>query len=171
MAHITKEYILKQLRGYFKNSSGFIITNFSKLDVVAMDSLRRKLEKNSSRFLVTKNSLFKIALSELKMDQAVPFLEGTTGIAIYKDDPVAAAKTLFEFSRSNENLKIRGAIVNGQILDAEKIKEFSNLPGKEVMRVNVVMRIKSPLTGLVNVLAGPMRSLVTVLNQISKKKA
>ncbi len=170
MAHVEKEYIVKEVSECLKKASGLMVTNFTNLKVVDIDSLRRKLEKNSTRLIVTKNTLLRKALEEASYDGAAQFIEGTTGFAVYEEDPVSAAKTLFEFSKEHETFKVRGGMVEGELIDEEKAKELSALPSKEVLLATVLMRMKSPITGLVNVLSGAIRGLVNVLNQISENK-
>ncbi|MFH1460287.1 MAG: 50S ribosomal protein L10 [Candidatus Omnitrophota bacterium] len=171
MAHLEKKYIVKEVSDYFKKSSGLIVANFNKISVVAMDSLRRKLEKNSAKLIVTKNTLIKRALNKAKLDDAAQFVDRATGVAVYQEDPVTVTKTLFDFSKDHEEFKIRGGIVEGTLIDEVKTRELSELPSKDVLIATVVMRMKSPINGLVNVLAGPVRGLVIALNQINKQKS
>ena len=171
MAHVEKEYIVKEVSECLKNSSGLIVANFSKLKVIEIDSLRRKLEKKATRLIVTKNTLLKKALADGSYDRTVQFIEGTTGLAVYKDDPVGAARTLFQFSKDHETFKVRGGMVEGELIDEVRAKELSELPSKDVLLATVFMRMKSPITGFVNVLSGSIRGLVNVLNQISENKS
>ncbi|MCG2711715.1 MAG: 50S ribosomal protein L10 [Candidatus Omnitrophica bacterium] len=170
MAHVEKKYIVKQVSECLKNASGLMVANFNKLKVVDIDSLRRKLEKKSTRLIVTKNAFLKKALADVSYAGLTKFIEGTTGLAVYKDDPVGVAKTLFEFSKNHVTFKVRGGMVEGELIDEARARELSALPSKEVLLATVVMRMKSPITGLVNVLSGPIRGLVNVLNQISENK-
>jgi len=171
MAHLEKQYIVKEVSDCLKNSAGILVANFNNLKVVDIDSLRRKLEKKSTRLIVTKNTLLKRAFAELNLNKAAEFIEGTTGVAVYQEDPVAAAKALFDFSKDHEAFKIRGGILEGELIDGEKARELSALPNRETLLATVVMRMKSPITGFVNVLSGSLRGLVSVLDQISKNKS
>ncbi|MDD5746866.1 MAG: 50S ribosomal protein L10 [Candidatus Omnitrophica bacterium] len=170
MAKLEKQCMVKEVADAFKKSSGVIVTNFEKLSVIDIDELRRKLEKRSSRLVVTKNTLVKRALSEAQYGDAAQFIQGSTGVAVYDDDPVAVAKTLYEFSKSHETFKVRGGIVDGALVNEAGTKQLSELPSKDVLRAMVLMRMKSPISGLVNVLSGPVRGLVIALNEIGKRK-
>jgi len=170
MAKLEKQYMVKEVTDTFKKSSGVIVTNFEKLSVVEIDDLRRKLEKRSSQLVVTKNTLVKLALTESKYAEAAQFIQGTTGVAVYDDDPVAVAKTLFDFSKTHETFKVRGGIVDGALVSEEGTKKLSELPSKDVLRAMVLMRMKSPISGLVNVLNGTVRGLLIALNEIGKRK-
>ena len=170
MAHVEKEYIVKEVSECLKNAAGLMVAKFDKLNVVNINSLRRKLEKKSTRLIVTKNTLLKKALAEVSYDGAAQLVEGTTGLAVYEDDPVGTAKTLFEFSKEHTTFEIRGGMVDGELINGEKAKELSLLPSKEVLLATVLMRMKSPITGFVNVLSGSIRGLVNVLNRINENK-
>ncbi|MCP4649538.1 MAG: 50S ribosomal protein L10 [PVC group bacterium] len=170
MAHLAKEHMVAEFKDCIKDSSGLIITNFNKLKASEIDSLRRKLEKNSTRLIVAKKTLLKLVLSQVDLSDVSQFLDGQTGLAVFKDDPVSPAKTLFEFSKAHEFFKIRGGVVDGAIINGEKAKELSELPSRDVLIATVLMRMKSPITGFVNVLSGTLRGLVMVLNQIAEKK-
>ncbi len=170
MAHVEKEYIVKEVTECLKNASGLMVANFDKLKVVDIDSLRRKLEKKSTRLIVTKNTLLKKVLAEVSLEGAVKFVEGTTGIAVYEDDPVGAAKTLFDFSKDHKSFRVRGGMVEGELIDGARAKELAALPSKEVLLATVLMAMKSPITGFVNVLSGSIRGLVNVIKQISENK-
>ena len=170
MARIEKKYMVEEVKNCFENASGVIVTNFDKLKVVDIDELRRKLEKKSSRLIVSKNTLLKRALAETKLEDVTRFLEGTTGVAVYENDPVAVAKTLYDFSKDHETFRVRGGMVDGELVSEEGTKRLSELPCKDVLRAMVVNRLQSPIAGLVNVLSGTMRGLVGALDQIRKQK-
>ncbi len=171
MAHVEKEYIVREVSECLKNGSGLMVANFDKLKVIDIDSLRRNLEKKSAKLIVTKNTLLRKALAEVSYDGVAQFVEGTTGLAVYVDDPVGAAKALFDFSRNHATFKVRGGMVEGELIDEDRAKELSELPSRDVLLATVLMRMKSPITGFVNVLSGSIRGLVNVLNQIGENKS
>ncbi|RKY34325.1 MAG: 50S ribosomal protein L10 [Candidatus Omnitrophota bacterium] len=171
MAHYEKKYMVKEVSRQLHDASGLVVTNFDKLPVVEIDSLRRNLNKVSAKLIVAKNTLLKIALSDLKLNSGIEFIgTGTTGLAIYKNDSVAAIKILFDFSKQHSNFEIRGGFIDNLWLDAGHAKELSELPSKDVLRATVLRYMNSPITGFVNVLAGSMRGFVRVLSQIAKQK-
>ncbi|MBI4845730.1 MAG: 50S ribosomal protein L10 [Candidatus Omnitrophica bacterium] len=170
MAHIEKNYMVKQINQHLKDASGLIVANFENLKAVEINALRRKLEKNSSRLFLTKNTLLRRVFSEFKCEEISKYLQGKSGVAICRKDPVSVAKTLFDFSKEHETFKVRGGVVDGEFINESKTKELSELPSKDILRATVLMRMKSPISGLVNVLNGSIRGLVVALNQINKQK-
>lgn len=170
MAHFEKELMLKEITKVLQGVSSLFVANFSKLNAKDMNELRRKLEKNAARLIITKNSLLKIAMSQVKLDKINNLVRGSTGIAVCKQDPILTSKTLFEFAKSHEDFNIRGGIVDGEIVDARAAKQMAELPSKDVLRAMVLMRMQSPITGFVSVLNASLRGIVVVLDKISKQK-
>ncbi len=170
MAHFEKQLMVKEVREKLKDSSGVILSNFQRLSVVEMDELRRNLEKGSSRFIVSKNSLLKRALAEVGMEQAGEYLDGKTGLAVYQGDPVTVAKTLIDFSKEHENFRVRGGFVEGEFVPEGRTRALSELPSRDALYAMVVRGMAAPLSGLVNVLSGSIRGLVTAIDQIRKQK-
>ena len=65
---------------------------------------------------------------------------------------------------------LKGGLLESQQLNLAQLMALAELPSKEVLRGQVVRTIAAPLSGLVNVLSGTMRNLVTCLAQIRDKK-
>jgi large subunit ribosomal protein L10 len=117
-----------------------------------------------------KNTLLQRAEAALGIAGLDPYLEGPTAIAISRDDPVAPAKALQEFIRQMRKLEVKGALVEGRVMNAEQVKSLADLPGKAQMRARVLGALQAPAAGLVGVLQGLQRNLVYALDQIRKQK-
>ncbi|MFH2145257.1 MAG: 50S ribosomal protein L10 [Candidatus Omnitrophota bacterium] len=170
MAHFEKELILKEVTKVLEGASSLFVTNFSKLNAQDMNTLRRKLENNATRLIITKNSLLKIAISKTELDKISGFVKGSTGIAVCRKDPIPVTKALFEFAKSHEGFIIRGGIIDGEVVDDRTAKQMSELPSKDVLRAMVLMRMNAPIAGFVNVLSASLRGIVVVLDKISQQK-
>ena len=95
---------------------------------------------------------------------------GPIAIAWTKEDPVALAKVLYDFSRKTKLLDFKSAIIAGQVLDADKFKQFSKLPGRDELLTQLVYVISSPMRGLVIALNEINAGFVRVLADIKNKK-
>ena len=60
-------------------------------------------------------------------------------------------------------MEIRGAVLDGRVLDAAQVEQLANLPGKDELISQMLARMQSPISGLVNVLNGPIAGLARVL--------
>src|SRR5207237_7957977 len=87
---------------------------------------------------------------------------------ISKADPVAVAKALHAFARTNQALVIKAGFVEGQMLEPAGLKALADLPSREALRAQLVGAIRGPLAQLVGLLQAPQRELVYVLAQRGK---
>jgi len=145
------------------------VTQYQGLSVKDLEELRQKLRPASSRYLVAKNSLSRIALKTLGFENLVSSVSGQTGFVIGENDPLAISKILVGYVKGHEALKLCGGVMDGELLTADRIREFAKLPPREVLIGKAVFLIKSPLSGLVGVLSGTVRKLLYALQEISKK--
>ncbi|MDP1538797.1 MAG: 50S ribosomal protein L10, partial [bacterium] len=71
--------------------------------------------------------------------------------------------TVYQFGLANEKLKILGGFLEGKFKEAEEIIALAQLPTKEGLLAKLVGSIASPISGLINVLQGNIKGLITVL--------
>ncbi len=164
-----RELMVDEVEGFVKDSPYLFFVNFRKLPVSKVQSLRRSLRKTSSELKVVKNSILKLALKKRKLEPLCELVEGSCGVTFGKNDPIKVSKILYDFSRAEEGLTIKGGYVDGQVLMADRIKELAMLPSREALLALLIGTIKAPLNGLVNVLDGNLRKLAYILDAISKK--
>lgn len=96
-------------------------------------------------------------------------LTGQLGIVFGYKDEVLPAKTVWEFSKENKNIKILGGIVENKLLEADKMIEFAQLPSKKELLGKLIGSISSPLTNLLNVLEANIKGLILIFSQIKPK--
>jgi large subunit ribosomal protein L10 len=58
-------------------------------------------------------------------------LEGPNALVIAKNDPCATAKVLTKFAKRNEELVVKGGIVEGKVVSAKEVATVANLPNKD----------------------------------------
>ena len=92
-------------------------------------------------------------------------------MAISYDDLVAPAKVLVEYSKKYEKLELKIGIVEGNVIDLSQVFTLAELPSKEVLIAQMLGSMNAPITGLVTVLSGTIRSLAIALNAIVEQKA
>jgi len=85
-------------------------------------------------------------------------------------DEVSAARIVNNFSKTHEILQVFGGVLEGKFISVAMVKSLANLPSKQELLAKLVGSINAPVSGFVNVLAGNLRGLVGVLNNIAKSK-
>jgi len=169
---LCKDRMIGEILSDIKERPNFIITDFMGSSVSDLESVRKSLRPTQGAFLVVKNSMMKVVLDQLKLEDVKPLIDGGVGISLSGEDIIATSKILVNFSKTHEKFKIKGAVIDGKLVAVEKIKEMASLPTKEVLLAQVVGGIKAPITGFVGVLGGILRKFVYVVGavKVSKEK-
>jgi large subunit ribosomal protein L10 len=157
-----KEELVSHYNGIFENAGVIVVTHYSGLSVPDLDELRHQMADVGGTVKVTKNRLVKLALAGTPNESVGEFFIGPTAIA-FSDDPVAAPKVAANFAKANDNLKIIGGIMDGNVLDADGVKNLASLPSLDELRGQLVGLINSPATNLAGVLQAPAGQLARVI--------
>ncbi len=165
-----KKEEVRKIGERLKNSPSIVFTEYRGLDVHEMQELRKRLRENNVDYKVIKNTLARIAASNLELEELHEFLNGPTAVASANEDLVAPARVLFNFSKEHEALQLKGGILEGEVIGADRIKSLATLPSQEELVAKLLGNLNGPIAGLVNVLNAPLRGLVGALNAVLDQK-
>jgi large subunit ribosomal protein L10 len=165
-----KQQVAELVEKLQKATAG-VLVDYRGLTVEEDTQLRAKLREANVEYKVVKNTLVRFAANEVGFEALDPVLNGPTSIAISYDDPVAAAKVLSDFAKTNDKLEIKAGFVDGKIISVEEIKNLAKLPSREMLIAQVLGGLNAPIAGLAGVSNGLLRGLVCALNEIAKKQA
>ncbi len=170
---LCKEKMINEILTDLKERPNFFITNYMGSSVSDLEDVRKSLRASSSTFYVVKNSMLKVVLDQLKLQDLKNLVDGGVGVSLSGEDIIATSKVLVNFAKTHEKFKIKGAMIDGKLVTTDKIKEIASLPSREVLLAQIVGGIKSPITGFVMVLGGIIRKFVYVVDAVktSKEKA
>lgn len=165
-----KQTTIKGLVEGIKSAKSVVFANFQGLKVSESEDLRHQCRAQKIKFLASKKSLLRKALTEAGFDIDAESFGGGVATVVGTEDEIAPAKLIFNFAKTHEIVAIFGGILEGKFIDAAKIKELAKLPGKQEILSHLVGTLNAPISGFVNVLAGNLRNLVNVLNNIKEAK-
>jgi len=170
MARPEKVAAVETVEDLFNNSRSVVLNDFTGLNVEKISKLRALCRENNIEFKVVKNTLAKLGVKDTGAAALEEYFEGPTALAVSRDSENQGAKILAEFAKEHEAPKFKAGYVDGNVIDATAVLTLSKLPSKEELLSQVLAGLKSPASGLVSVMQGPLRSLVGVLNQIKDQK-
>ena len=171
MPKAQKVEAVEALKVELRESQAALLTSFRGLKVAEMTELRRSLAASQTEFKVVKNTLAKIAARDIGLEDLLPLLEGSTAIAFVKGDPVTAAKGLDEISRKYPALVLKGGLLTGRVLSAERAAALANVAPREVLLAQIAGALQAPLAKLAALLQAPVRSLGYALGAYRDKVA
>ena len=161
-----KVAIVAEVREKFQSSEAVVLTEYRGLNVTDLAVLRNAMRDAGGEYKVYKNSLVRFAAKELDFE-IEELLVGPTAIAFTgtrpdcKDgDPVSVAKALANFSKDNENLVIKGGMLDGKLLTTDEIVALSKIAPREEL-----------LAKLAGGMAAPMQLMAGLLKAVPQKFA
>lgn len=170
MPSATKEFMMQEIISEFDKSSCAFISTFQTLSVADISDFRRQTEKFAKRSMLVKHTLAKKVLENKKLKDAEKFLNGQVLVTFGTKDPQAISKVIVDFAKANNKLTPAGVIMDNQVYGQDFMKRLAALPSRKELLTQVVVRVKSPITGIVLTLGQIMRGFVVALNEVKKKK-
>jgi len=159
-----KTQIIQELQEEISESSIGILTDYRGLTNSEITALRRKIQESNGSYRVVKNTLARLAAERADKADLTKGFEGPVAIAFGRGDMSQISKTITDYIRtSGSTVSIRGGFISDRMLSSAEVTNIANLPPREVLLARVAGGMKSPIYGLVNCLASPLRGLAGVL--------
>ena len=121
MDRAQKPIVVEELNRTFNEVNVVVVTRNLGLTVAQWTPLRLKMREGGATYKVTKNSLAKIATKGTVYESISDLLTGPVALAS-SIDPVAAAKIVVEFAKTNDKLEIVGGAMGSTVLDVNGVK-------------------------------------------------
>lgn len=165
-----KEKIVADLNKIFAEAKGVYLTDFSGINVDTINDLRRQFRQENIDYRVVKNTLTRLAIKNLPLEDLRPFLDGPTGIAFSYEDPLLPGKLIEKFHKETDLMPIKAALIEGLVYGKALAEKIANLPSRDTLIAQLLGSLQSPILGLAMVLNGLLRNLVGVLEAIKRKQ-
>ena len=165
-----KAETVASLNAVFNQVGVVVVTRNLGLTVAQSTVLRGKIREAGASYKVAKNSLAKLAINDTDYAGLDELLTGPTALAT-SVDPVAAAKAVVDFAKTNDKLEIVGGSMGAQVLNADGIKALAALPSLDELRGRLVGLVQAPATKLAQLASAPAAKLARVFCAYAAKDA
>ncbi len=149
------------LNAVFSEVGVVIIARNLGLTVAQSTALRGKIRDAGASYKVAKNRLAKLAIKDTDYAGISDLFTGPTAIAT-SVDPVAAAKAVVEFAKTNDKLEIVGGSMGTLVLNAEGVKALAALPSLDQLRGTIIGLVQAPATKIAQLVTAPAAKLARV---------
>ncbi len=166
-----KQEMIEHYEGGLATARHAFLVSFEGLTVSQATDLRSRIREQGGTYEVVKNRLALRAIEGQGLDDLKEQFRGPTAVAYVDDDPVTLAKALTDFKKDVPAIEFKGAVVDGQTVDASEVEAIAQMPGREELIAKLLFLLQSPITRLARGLAAIPRQLVVVLDQVAKAKA
>jgi large subunit ribosomal protein L10 len=159
---------VEALKGRIESSDALLLAEYRGLSVHDATELRRSLQ-DQARFSVVKNTLMQRAAGEAGIEQLEALLNGPTAVAFVRGDVVAAAKRIVDAAKRFPALAIKGAYMEGRVLDAAEAQALATLESREAMLSRIAGLMKAEMTRAASMLQQLQSQFVGLLEAYREK--
>ena len=165
---LQKQAIVSEVKGLFKTSKLTVIVNYQGLSVEQFQTLRAEANTNQITVKVIKNRLFKLAISKnLKSDlkDIENHLKGMLFYIFNSQDEIKGAQIVKKYNREfNYPLEfVCGLDANYQFITKQTLIELADMPSREELIAQVIMRLRSPINQIQTSLGNGLGQLLNNL--------
>lgn len=166
-----KESAVAEITQKFNDAEGALLTEYRGLRVAEIAELRTALREADAEYKVLKNTLARIAVREVGLEELVDQLVGPTAIVFANGDVAAAAKALDDAAKRFPVLVVKGgSLKGGKTFDATQARALASIEPREVLLAKVAMLANAPAQQMANVLSALLRNFGSMLAQVVEKK-
>ncbi|WP_423141256.1 50S ribosomal protein L10 [Parablastomonas sp. CN1-191] len=158
------------LNAVFNEAGVVVIARNLGMTVAQSTQLRTKVRDAGAAYKVAKNRLAKLAIQDTDYVGIGDLLSGPTAIAT-SVDPVAAAKAVVDFAKTNDRIEIVGGAMGSQVLDADGIKALASMPSLDELRAKLIGLVNAPATKIAQLSTAPAAKLARVFGAYAAKEA
>ena len=170
----SKKEVVAEISARLAKAQAVVLAEYRGLPVEAITVLRARARKNGVYLRVLKNTLARRAVQGTPFEKLSDQMVGPLAYGI-SDDPVAAAKVLHEYSKTNDKLVIKGGAMPGHVMNAKEVGQLAMMPSREELLAKLLGTMQAPIAKFVqtlNEVPGKfVRTLAAVRDQKEKAAA
>ena len=147
-----------------------VVTDYRGLSVSQMTQLRCDVRDVAGEYRIAKNNLVRLAIQDTSYQPLEDYLTGPNGWVFAYDDPVGLSKALVKFTEQNQDLTIKGAILEGEMLEPVQVKGLASLPSLPELQAQVLSLMQAPASRLLQTIQEPGGQLVRLLGALKESR-
>lgn len=170
MSKPVKEMITRELSSRYAEQSNAVWVELLGADGITTNDFRRDLYAHQMRLEVVKTALFKRACAQGPLASLAAAATGPVALVTGGESAIDVAKRLDEWlPKLAKNLRLRGAVLEGEYLDEVAVKDLSKMPSKRDLQGRIVSIMLSPAGNLIGAALAPGRNLAGCLKALIEK--
>lgn len=142
-----KKAVVAEVSSQVAKAQSVVLAEYRGIEVGDLTKLRAKARESGVYLRVLKNTLVRRAVegttfADLSSHMIGPLIYGIS------EDPIAAAKVLNDFAKSNDKLILKAGSYAGETLDAAGVKALASIPSREELLAKLLGVMMAPLSGM-----------------------
>ena len=144
-----KQAIVAALVDDLKAANSGVLVDYKGITVAEDTALRHELRENGVEYAVVKNTLLRRALDNVDLGELDGVLNGTTSMAISKEDPIAPMRIVNKYAKQmGDRFNIKAGFMDGKVLPLDDVIAMAELPSKDALLGQVLGMMLAPITSL-----------------------
>ncbi|MDT3706802.1 MAG: 50S ribosomal protein L10 [Thiobacillus sp.] len=152
-----KKAVVAEVAAQVAAAQTVVVAEYRGITVENMTQLRVQARKQGVYLRVLKNTLVRRAVSDTPFAGIADQLVGPLAYGI-STDPVAAAKVMHEFAKTNDKFVIKAGAMPNFIMSAKDVGNLASMPSREEL-----------LSKLLGTMQAPIAQFVRTLNEVPTK--
>lgn len=165
-----KSAVVGEFQDKFRTATMAVVTDYRGLSVSQMTQLRCDVRDVAGEYRIAKNNLVRLAIKDTSYQPLEDHLTGPNGWVFAYDDPVGLSKALVRFTEQNEDLTIKGAVLDGELLEPVQVKGLASLPSLPELQAQVLSVMQAPATRLLQTIQEPGGQLARLLGALKESR-
>lgn len=142
-----KKAVVAEVSAQVANAQTIAVAEYRGIEVTDLTVLRKKARESGVYLRVLKNTLVRRAVADTSFAGLADQMVGPLIYSI-SADPVAAAKILNDFAKTNDKLVLKGGSYAGKVLDKAGLQALASIPSRDELLSKLLYVMKAPVTGL-----------------------
>jgi large subunit ribosomal protein L10 len=163
-----KERIVAELLEKVNRAKGVVFTSYQGLTHKQLEAIKKAVQAVDADFVATKNRLILKAM-EGKIKVESELRDATATLFLY-GDPVMPLKAIAKSIKELNLPAIKFGILDGASMTSEQLLKLSTLPSRETLLTQLVIGLKSPISGLHRALNWNLQKFVMTLKAVENLK-
>jgi large subunit ribosomal protein L10 len=147
-----KKAVVAEVSAQLADAQTIVLAEYRGIAVGDLTKLRAQARASGVYLRVLKNTLVRRAVQDTAF---APLADQMVGPLIYgiSADPVAAAKVLNDFAKTNDKLALKAGCYAGKVLDKAGVQALASIPGREQLIAMLMGVMQAPVSGFAAVMA------------------
>lgn len=147
-----KGAVIEEMSSIIATASTIVIAEYRGLTVDAVTKLRAEARKQGVQLRVAKNTLVRRAVAGTPYEALADKFVGPLMYSI-SEDPVAAAKVLAQFAKTNDKLVIKGGAMADHVMDVAAVEALALIPSRDELLAKLMATMNEPVAKFVRTVA------------------
>lgn len=165
-----KKAVVAEVGAQVGNAQAIVVAEYRGINVGEMTKLRAKARESGVYFRVLRNTLARRAVSETPFNGLADRLVGPLAYGI-STDPVAVAKVMHDYAKSNDKFVIRGGAMPNVVMEPKDVAALASLPSRDELLAKLLGTMQAPISQFVRTLNEVPGRFVRTVAAIRDKKA